>query len=232
MKTSASILMDRLILGIRIEILPVPASTSLHFYAQCIGYLPDSNTLLITEPLAGTRSLMPLPGQWVRVRLLYQGTLISFQTTVSQRCTTPAAYLHLELPENLEETDIRAWPRVEVSMPVEMSSERPALGHSAAVAGRLLDISVGGALVEAPAQLGEAGDRIWLAGCFRARSVAEQALQIRCAIRQIRTRRDRQSGEIIVQHGLQFELEDSDEKVLLYSFIYERLIALKTMRLG
>lgn len=215
--------------GDRVQVSPVAGGRGQRYYAQYIGSIPGTS-FLITMPEAQGRVMTVLNQQWLAVRLMSQGGLYTFQTTALAVRHEPCAYLHLLPPTRCEHRDVRQWPRVTINEPATLSADTPFADGSRQAAGRVVDISVGGALVEAPLYCGGVDDSLQVALALRLGSF-ERRVVIPCTIRQVRTREDPGTGRTVSLHGVEFAMRDEIDQIFIFGYVYEQIVLAKTRRL-
>lgn len=213
----------------RLEIRPISEATTCRYYSQFIGYLPGVS-LLVTPPEQQGKELPLVKGDWVRVRFIVEGGVLSFQTVVRNLYYEPSRYLHLDYPTSLERKNLRQWPRVSVLLPVTVHSPALAGSVDGEVQATIANISVGGALIETPVPLGTLDTPLQITTDL---IVADhkRALKLPCVIRNMRVKPDGPNGEALLQHGVQFQIEDEEDHVFLYGYVYEQIFFARTRRM-
>lgn len=184
---------------------------------KVIGYLPGKS-LLVTTPRIEGNLMLVREGQPVVVRILSGNSVYAFNTQVLATCLKPFAYLHLTYPAEIESIVVRKSLRV--SAELETSVTRVTVDEpndSLTAQGEIIDISTSGAMLLADTVLGQVGDllimtlRIPVAG-------TQKYLKISSMIRSVRVNSD---GRHL--HGVEFQLLEEMDNILLHGFVYEQL---------
>lgn len=184
---------------------------------KVIGYLPGKS-LIVTTPRIDGNLMLVREGQPVVVRILSGNSVYAFNTQVLATCLKPFAYIHLTYPAEIESIVVRKSLRV--STELETSVTRVAVEDpkgNVTAQGMIIDISTSGAMLLADTPLGQAGDlltmtlRIPVAGVLK-------YLKISSMIRTVRVNND---GKYL--HGVEFQLLEEMDNILLHGFVYEQL---------
>ncbi len=207
-----------------IQISPISAAKAAQYFGNYIGCLPNLS-LLIALPESGNQPLLQ-KDQLLNIRMAKQGGVYTFQSTVLSLANQPARYFHLAYPKSVEYKNFRRWPRVSVLLPVEVLGESEFSDGSGMAQARLINISMGGALLESEVQFGGVGDIFRMSAEFSAGGIS-RGMEIQCVIRSIRVREDTSSRQAFAQHGVQFlgmdAMEDTD-KIFLYGYVCEQFL--------
>lgn len=124
-------------------------------YVRLIGYL-DKQSLIVTTPTYKGMRVSLLENESLVLRTFTRQSAFLFSCTVLRVCRLPFDYLHLSFPGEIKGTVIRKATRVHTACPVEVSR-----GSASVVPNTVIDnISATGALVLAPAPLGNEGDML------------------------------------------------------------------------
>jgi len=205
--------------GERLQLLPIAGKAS---YAQYIGHIPGVS-LLVTK----SKTLNVVKGQVLNVRILLQGNLYVFQSTVMAINEIPTAYIHLNYPNKVEIKAIREERRVSVAMDVKVEAKKAFANGSNASQGLLTDISKGGASMEADVQLGVAGDKILLTANFIPDEY-DQEISIPCVICQVKGWEDTITKELTLFHGIKFEFANEGDRAIVERYVAQQIRYAKT----
>jgi len=219
--TSKLALQD-LSVGERVQLLPISGKAS---YAQYIGHIPNVS-LLVTKP----KTLDAFKGQVLNVRILLQGNLYAFQSTVMAINKIPTAYMHLNYPNKVEIKAIREERRVSVAMDVKVEGKKPFVNGSNTSQALLTDISNGGASMEADVQLGVAGDKIRLTANFIPDEY-DQEISIPCVICQVKGWEDTTTKELTLFHGIKFEFSNEGDRAIIERYVAQQIRYAKTHKM-
>lgn len=188
---------------------------------KVIGYL-QGKSLLVTTPRIDGKVMLVREGQPVVVRMLSRNSVYAFNTQVLATSLKPFAYLHLSYPQAIEKIVVRKAMRVAADLETNIScvsADDPKANVQ--TKGRIRDVSTTGALVIAAQSLGEAGDLLTLTLRIPVAGV-QKYLKISAVIR---SRREvpQESGGTDWQHGVEFQLLEEMDNILLHGFVYEQL---------
>ena len=202
-------------IGERVEFQLVPTRLHPRLYTHCIGYEPGES-LLIRTPLQNNLPVSLHEGQEVVIRA-FTGTLAyAFTTRVQRICIMPFLYLHLDIPKEVQCVEVRRSQR----RPVRLLGEAKAFeeeGHWQPV--MLLDLGLGGALVESGHSLGEAGDELELRFTLPVELLEQDVeLSTASALLQVQPHR-REDSPQTYRHRLKFQDLGKGELVLLQNFL-------------
>jgi c-di-GMP-binding flagellar brake protein YcgR len=190
---------------------------------QCelIGVRPPLS-LLVSEPRDGPRPVFVREGQAFAARLFDGGHARAFTTRVLRACTQPFVYVHLSWPTQLEAVKVRACRRVPVDL--EAGVRNAGSADADPGAGRLLDLSLSGAMLRAAPGLGQPGDRLSLAVDLALDGQPPQPITLAARLRRTYPGEGSESGAACC-YGLEFDEPDPQTGVWLRAFVYERLLA-------
>jgi len=208
--------------GERLQLLPISGKAA---YARYIGHIPGVS-LLVTKP----KTLNIVTGMVVNVRILLKGNLYSFQSTVMSLNKIPIAYMHLNYPDKVEIKAIREERRVSVAMDVKVEGEKAFANGSNTSQALLTDISNGGASMEAPVQLGVAGDKILLTANFIPGEY-DQEISIPCVICQVKGLEDIKTKELTLFHGIKFEFSNEGDRAIIERYVAQQILYAKTCKM-
>jgi c-di-GMP-binding flagellar brake protein YcgR len=202
-------------------------------FGQYIGCLPDLS-LLIALPESGNKTAIYLQkDQLLNVRIAKHGGTYTFQSTVLCVCNYPSRYFHMAYPKSADHMDFRKWPRVSVFLSGTAMGWNDFSDGTRTAQVNIVNISMGGALIESQCQLGGIGDELRLAVELEAGGI-KRDIDISCVIRTTKIREDKSSQQAFAQHGVQFEpmenIDDTD-KIFLYGYVCEQLLRAKTNKL-
>lgn len=189
---------------------------------KVIGYL-QGKSLLVTTPRIDGKVMLVREGQPVVVRMLSRNSVYAFNTQVLVSNLKPFAYLHLNYPQAIEKIVVRKAMRVAADLETNItcvSAEDPKANVQAK--GRIRDLSTSGAQVIAAQSLGEPGDLLVLTLRIPVAGV-QKYLKISSVIRS-RRELPQETGGIDWQHGVEFQLLEEMDNILLHGFVYEQLI--------
>lgn len=175
---------------------------------RLIGFLRGKSVITsappIANPLLGLRE-----GQSFIVRLFSGKHVYAFSSTLFKHSSLPYPHLHLTYPAQVSGKAVRQGIRASVKLIVAVVD---ALGRTNS--GTFVDLSAGGGLLVAKAELGVPGERVQVKFRVRVGDV-EQYLNLLATIRTT------QLVDGQVQHGLQFVDVPHVEQVALTAYVYQ-----------
>lgn len=188
---------------------------------RVIGYL-QGKSLLVTTPRIDGKVMLVREGQPLVVRMLSGNSVYAFNTQVLATSLKPFAYLHLTYPQEIEKIVVRKALRVVAALEANVtctSAEDPKASQQ--TRGTIRDISTTGALVTADHSLGAPGDLLTLTLRIPVAGV-QKFLKLSAVIRS--GRELPQDAAAVWQHGVEFQLLEEMDNILLHGFVYEQLI--------
>lgn len=188
---------------------------------RVIGYLAGKS-LLVTTPRIDGKVMLVREGQPVVVRMLSRNSVYAFNTQVLATSLKPYAYLHLTYPQSIEKIVVRKAMRVAADLETNItcvSADDPAANVQ--TKGRIRDLSTAGAMVAAGQCLGQVGELLTLTLRIPVAGV-QKYLKISAVIRSLREAAQ-EDGSKDWQHGVEFQLLEEMDSILLHGFVYEQL---------
>ncbi|MBI5461610.1 MAG: flagellar brake protein [Gammaproteobacteria bacterium] len=184
---------------------------------KVIGYL-QGKSLLVTTPRIDGKVMLVREGQPVVVRMLSGNSVYAFNTQILATSLKPFAYMHLTYPADIERIVVRKAMRVSTDLEVNIARVTADDPKGNAVAkGMIKDISTSGAMLLADACLGQGGDLLTLTLRIPVAGV-QKYLKISSMIRSVR-----ENPDVGFLHGVEFQLLEEMDNILLHGFVYEQL---------
>ncbi|CAK0738400.1 hypothetical protein CCP3SC1_1070009 [Gammaproteobacteria bacterium] len=206
---------------LQMELLSDAGQSQQRYLVKVIGYVP-ARSILVTTPTAGNKVILMRVGQLMNVRLMGARRLIGFRATVLRTLFTPYPYLHLSYPQELSSVELRRTQRVTVQIICAVQNSTVLAKESLPAV--ILDLSVGGALLEAPRPLGIAGDAVAVAARLSIAQV-ERYLSLPGIIRTVQTVEGTgKNTPPLYQHGIEFLSMTPDTSLVLHGFVYEQIV--------
>ena len=213
----------RLRVGDRLQLEP-PANVSTERHmVKLIGWVENSS-LLVTTPMVGGLRVPLREGDKVVIRIFANQNAFAFNTDILHAAKIPFDHLHLWFPTHIQGAVIRKSPRIKMRMiatatPLSADSATPTeqdMRSSAIIS----NISADGALLQAKQALTEKGGRLRLA--FRVNLHDTDALlTVNAVVRALFA----EEGKVgMMCHGVQFEDMQSNDRLILQSMIYQKMI--------
>ncbi|MBI5041542.1 MAG: flagellar brake protein [Gammaproteobacteria bacterium] len=184
---------------------------------KVLGYLPGKS-LLVTTPRIDGRVMMVREGQPVVVRMLSGNSVYAFNTQILASCLKPFAYMHLTYPGDIERIVVRKAMRVSTDLEANIARVTADDPKANAIAkGMIKDISTSGAMLLADTSMGQSGDLLMLTLRVPVAGV-QKYLKISSIIRSLR-----ENPGVGFLHGVEFQLLEEMDNILLHGFVYEQL---------
>jgi c-di-GMP-binding flagellar brake protein YcgR len=191
-------------------------------FVKVIGYLSGQSLLVSTPTVRGAPMLLR-DGQRATVRMLAANTVLGFETQIIKACLTPFPYLHLAYPKEIASTVLRKAQRAVANLIVSVENASHADGASQAQAALLVDVSTSGALLQAKLRLGRTGETLVIKAKLTVAGI-EKYISVAAIIRNVREKPGEAQPAFL--HGMEFQLLDADQQLVLHGFVYEQIAKL------
>ncbi|MCC7695214.1 flagellar brake protein [Janthinobacterium sp. EB271-G4-7A] len=133
--------------GGRIQFITHRTIKPIQHFSTVIGYVKDEY-LIVKIPMENGASIVLNEGDKLTIRVFSGVTVCSFSCSVLRIFGRPLNYVHLSFPDAIQGTSLRTAMRVKVEIPAQLSYR-----DVAAVPVFIVNLSVSGALIEAPSML-------------------------------------------------------------------------------
>jgi hypothetical protein len=188
------------------------------FSCRLIGCLPGRSILLSVPKLAGKIARFR-SGQKVVARLMVDNGIGIFVSAVEAQTTDPYPILHISYPENVSFKGIRGATRVAIDEPVQIINLTTV--NDKIITGSVVDVSVTGARIEVPSELGEIGNQIQVTMRVGVANLTRD-LTLEAIIRS-RGEVDAQYEGSGIAYGVEFIEPEEDKRLLLYAYVYAQI---------
>lgn len=168
-------------------------------------------SLLVMAPMIKGRLVFIKEGQRFLARGFIGKDVVAYNTRVLKSNLAPFAYLHLAWPDEVQTMRIRSSSRVSVDLVCMLTSEQ---GQSA---GRIADLSPGGARVLSAVPFAAVGDELKLAFRINPGGV-EIYLNVTVVVRTVS-----QDGEQVIT-GMEFVRLSEADRLYLTNMVYQNLL--------
>lgn len=183
---------------------------------RVIGQMPGVS-ILVTTPVSAGRVVLAREGQIFVARSFSRGRAAAFNTRILRSCSHPFPYWHLSYPVEAQSVLVRKSQRVNVAVQGTIGVLGTQMTYPCSVG----DLSVTGAMVEAPEYLGSAGRQVLLALTLPILGVGDRNLRLAGSIRSLGDVKD----EARYRYGMEFGELDAGTRLVLRAFIYENLLS-------
>lgn len=177
-----------------------------------IGYEPGKS-ILVSMPRIDGEAMQLLINDGVAVRYLFGNAVHAFESAVLRICKDPFPFIHLLYPKVIESVKVRSAERVSIRIDGEA---QPGEGKDVTPVS-LLDLSIGGARLSSPRDLGDINDTFSLSFDLTFAGLRE-TLHIPVVIRS--STRKSQDEYLF---GLAFEELDERQRLFVQGCIYEAM---------
>ena len=201
-------------IGQVIQIHPNPEDKTNRHDCMLVGGLMGDAIIITVAP--GKDEFPRLEeGQQVIIRVLSGNGVALFPTTVLFVSDMPVFMVYLDFPQAIKFHVVRNSSRVEVALPILASNTQRR--QLSGIAGKISDISVGGARIELYSDAGNRGESIELKGKFRVNKIQ------RLVVLQATILRKEKISEGVFAYGVQFNEDDEDKLLILFGFIFNSM---------
>lgn len=207
----------RLKIGQRLEFQLTPTALHPRLYTHLIGYEPGQSVLVAT-PRQGDLPVNVHEGQALVVRTFSGTRAYAFETQVQRICISPFPYLHLAYPGEVQYLQIRKDARLPVRLLAEVrvgEHWQPAL---------VLDLGMGGALLETAHAIGTAGHDVKLRFAIPVEAMQEEVpLTLSAQVLHVQ-RHQAGNGPATWRQGVVFASPGKGERLMLQNFLFGVLL--------
>jgi c-di-GMP-binding flagellar brake protein YcgR len=188
---------------------------------RVIGGLPGVS-LLVSTPRANGHAMLMREGQGLTVRLMSGNSVFGFESKVVRVCVAPFAYLHVAYPTELASTVVRKAQRASTNIIASVENANR-IGDAKEPASVVIsDLSVAGASLLAPTPFGAVGDPIMVRMKLTVGGI-EKYLALAAVIRGVREREGAGSDNTRQRHGVEFQMLEPDDQLVLHGYVYEQI---------
>ncbi|MDP2431726.1 MAG: flagellar brake protein [Pseudomonadota bacterium] len=208
----------KLMPGDALQLQPMLEGQTERFTVHVIGVMKPKS-VLVTMPVVEGKLIFVRDGQTYLVRAFSGLNVCAFKARVLKSQLQPFPYLHLSYPDSVQAMRIRRAMRAPASIivAVQQSEEGKQIG-----AGKLVDISVGGAKMFSPMKLGEKGESLWLSFKVKLGDM-EEYVKTPVIIRSSGEEDDDQ-GKRMKSFGIQFGDLSQSQRLIIMNLVYQHLL--------
>jgi c-di-GMP-binding flagellar brake protein YcgR len=212
----------RLRVGDRLQIEPPATVSTERHMCKIIGWV-DNVSLLVTTPMVGGLRVPLRDNDKVVGRIFANQNAFAFDTDVMRAVKIPFDHLHLTFPTRIQGAVIRKSPRIrmrQIATVSPLSEDGEMSDESARASAIILNVSADGALVQAKQALTDKNGRLRMAFRVNLHDV-DAMVTVSAVVRSIFT----EEGKVgVVCHGLQFQEMAPNDRLILQSMIYQKMI--------
>jgi c-di-GMP-binding flagellar brake protein YcgR len=185
---------------------------------RIIGVMKPKS-VLVTAPVIDGRLIFVRDAQPFLVRAFSGLNVCAFKSRVLKAQHVPFPYLHLAYPDSVQIMRIRKAVRARVQV-ITAIYDQP--GGKQIGAGRIVDLSVGGARIQSPNVTVAKDQTIFLAFKIKLDDI-EEIVETAAAVRAV-TREDDDDGRKVTALGIQFEELQPQHRLIIMNLVYQYLL--------
>ncbi|MCC7487607.1 MAG: flagellar brake protein [Burkholderiales bacterium] len=206
----------RLKVGDRAQLEPPPTAGGGRVAVRIVGWI-ENECLIVNMPPVQRVRLGLLEGETVMLRVFTGQNAFAFRSSVLKKYTPVSEYLQLSFPRRVEGVAVRNSPRYRIDIPARIvlpAGGEPVLAH-------MDNIGITGALLDAPAPLGERGASLRVTFDLVLHDVPV-SLSLAATIRSIQS--DETAGATPRhRHGVSFENIAPNDRLILAALVWYHL---------
>lgn len=209
--------------GHRLQLSVVRDVKPIQYFSTLIGYIRNEYMILKAPTVA--RGIIPLrEGDKISVRVFSGVSVCTFDVVVNRIFPAPLFYMHVSFPDAIFGIGLRTAMRVKVDLPGTLS--KPQAPDISDIQVLIENISVGGALIETPVEVGKEGEKVKLS--FHMDGEAEgngTDILAEAVIRNVGMRQT-EAEDTTPRHlvGLQFDGLDPTQQLMLMNLTYQAIL--------
>lgn len=205
---------------VQLQIYPqTDSNRNKRYHVRVIGYLAGKS-IITTAPVIDGTLLTLHNGENFAVRLMSGNSIQAFVCTLIKKTITPYPYIHLSYPQQMESKVIRKAQRINTHIIASIQNQQPEKEHIKTRSAVINDISSAGALVISSEDIGEVNDMITISIKLSVAGVDEY-LNLSAIIRRCLGKSENDDAKN--RYGVEFQLADEREKLMLHAFVYEQM---------
>lgn len=186
--------------------------------ARLIGYAKNRG-LIVTVPETDGDLVMLKEGQSFIVRFFSGQNAYAFTTVVAKQTNVPFPHLHLSYPREVRGLEIRKGSRIDVDIIAAIVMDPEGVANQGA--GKIFNLSVGGAALRSAAPLGKKGDVVNVK--FKVEIHEIQSFIVFDSVIRTITEEKNVPGMPHV-YGIQFINPDEAMVLALAAYVYQRIV--------
>ena len=207
--------------GGRLQLMTYRSIKPIQHFSTLIGYVKDEY-MIVKIPTEQGLPIALTEGEKLTIRVFSGVTVCSFDCTVVRVFERPSLYVHISFPISIHGTSLRGAMRVRVDIPVQVTGSS---SSSKPLSCFLMNLSITGALIEAPRRLPEDDEMVTLHFLLTARDNHRVEVCTRATIKNVNALTLSTDRLEMFTYGVEFVDLDSSCQVLLQNMTYEALIA-------
>jgi len=198
-------------MGEVVELFPDIQNLKQSVSCQLIGSLQSEALILSHAP--NTDAFPALEdGQQIAIRVKSGNGIALFMSIVLYIADVPTLMVFVDMPEKVKFLQLRQASRINVALPILVSTKSDTKS-----AGKMIDVSTGGAAIVLEDSIAGPGDHIAIKGKFLLGDLAK------IASFDAIVRRKSQNGEGQYLYGIEFSEQDEEAKLILFGYIFQSM---------
>jgi c-di-GMP-binding flagellar brake protein YcgR len=206
----------RLMPGDALQLQPLDGQAE-RYSVRVIGIM-RGKSVLVTAPSVDGKLILVRQGQPFLIRAFSRVNVCAFKAAVLKSQLIPFPYMHLSYPDNVMIMRVRKAVRAQVQLIVAILERE---GGRQLAAGRIVDLSVGGARIQLPGAFGQVGQEVFLTFKVKLDDL-EEYIATPAIVRHVED--DNSSGESARLLGTQFSQLSQAHKLIIMSLVYQHML--------
>ena len=208
-------------LGESMQISPLSdSSNSIKYIVKFLGGL-EKNSIICSAPIVDEKLVFIKEHTGFLVRLFSGKDVYNFTTIVSAVFNKPYPHIHLKFPSGVYSKVLRKNQRVQTSVICSLTNNSTGKFKGIKSAGRIIDISLGGAMIESNSVSGDVEDELECTFKLKLEDT-EIFFSIPSVLRNI-VEPSKSDDSQKYKQGIQFKAIPFQEKSMLQNYIYQLL---------
>ncbi len=208
----------KLMPGDALQLQPLLDGQTERFSVNVIGVMKPKS-LLVTPPMVDGKLIFVRDGQTYLVRAFSGLNVCAFKAKILKSQLQPFPYLHLSYPDSVQAMRIRKTMRAPASIIVAVHETETGRQSGA---GKIIDLSVGGARMYSPMKVGVKDQTLWLSFKVMLGDM-EEYVKTPAVVRAVGEEDDEQGKRMHV-YGLQFGELMQSQRLIIMNLVYQHLL--------
>lgn len=208
----------KLMPGDSLQLQPLIEGQTDRYTVRVIGMM-KARSVLVTAPTVDGKLIFVREAQPFLIRAFSGQNVYAFKSKVLKAQHSPFAYLHLSYPESLQVMRIRKAMRAPARIIAAIYDKEGGRGLGA---GRIVDISVGGARLHIGRDVQVQGDDVFIAFKVVLEDI-EEYISTRVTIRRLADEDDDEGRPVRVM-GVEFDALPQQQRLALMNVVYQHLL--------
>lgn len=208
----------KLVPGDALQLQPLAEGQNERFTVRVIGVMKPKS-VLVTSPVIDGKLIFVRDAQPFLVRAFSGINVCAFKTKVLKSNHSPFPYLHLAYPDIVQVMRIRKAVRAHVQLITSITDQE---GGKQLAAGKIVDLSVGGARIFSNAPIGSKDQKVFISFKVKLDDI-EEYIQVGAIIRAL-SQEDDDNGRKVSVAGVQFEELAQSHRLIIMNLVYQYLL--------